>query len=162
MALIETALPPETKFQTFLTHQPLHLQIRVWTKLKHTQYKPLKKKRQPIRPSDYSPFSQLKKKKNHLFLNAKNAWTIGRSPARVIIQDLQDLLVSPACSGLDERQNATSAVQVVFFLSHGERGARLHSGWGGRGRTAQWPPLRTNNLGKGKGRKRQKRKERKE
>lgn len=28
---------------------------------------------------------------------------IGRSPARVLIQDLQDVLVGPTCSGLDER-----------------------------------------------------------
>lgn len=63
------------------------------------------------------------------------------SPARVLIQNLQDLLVSPTCSGLDERQNTTSAVQVVLFLSHGERGARVDSGWGRWGCTAQSPPI---------------------
>lgn len=82
-----------------------------------------------------------------------------RSPARVLIQDLQDLLVGPTCGGLDERQNTTSAVQVVLFLSLGESGARVDSGWGGRGRTAQCPPLRAANSEK-KGR--QKRKEGKE
>lgn len=54
---------------------------------------------------------------------------IWRSPAWALVQDLQDLLVGPTCSGLDERQNTTSAVQVVFF-SQGERGAWLDSGWG--------------------------------
>lgn len=37
----------------------------------------------------------------------------------------------------------------MLFLSHGERGARVDSGWGGQGRTAQCPPLRaTNSEGK--------------
>lgn len=33
----------------------------------------------------------------------------------------------------------------MFFFSHGERGERVDSGWGGRGRTAQCPPLRAAN-----------------
>lgn len=81
-----------------------------------------------------------------------------RSPGWVLIQNLQHLLVGPTCSGLDERQNTTSAVWVGFFLSHGERGARMDSGWGRWGCTAQSPPLRAANSEK-KGRKGQNRKE---
>lgn len=44
------------------------------------------------------------------------------SPAVVLVQNLQDLLVGPARGGLDERENAASAVQVLFVLGHGERG----------------------------------------
>lgn len=42
----------------------------------------------------FKTFKQKKKKKDQM---------MGRSPARVLIQDLQDVLVGPTCSGLDER-----------------------------------------------------------
>uniref|UniRef100_A0A3Q0RQY7 Dynein axonemal assembly factor 1 n=1 Tax=Amphilophus citrinellus TaxID=61819 RepID=A0A3Q0RQY7_AMPCI len=77
----------------------------------------------------------------------KNDQMIERSPARVLIQHLQDVPVGPTC-------------KVVFF-SLGERGAWVSNGWGGSGRTAQCPPLRGANS-KGKGRTRQERVEEKE
>lgn len=58
------------------------------------------------------------------------------SPAVVLVQNLQDLLVGPARGGLDERENAASAVQVLFVLGHGERGAGAERGWEGQGHTA--------------------------
>lgn len=49
----------------------------------------------PIRAIFFpKPLSKKKKKKDQM---------MGRSPARVLIQDLQDVLVGPTCSGLDER-----------------------------------------------------------
>lgn len=52
----------------------------------------------PIRAILFSkPLSKKKKKQK------KKDQMIRRSPARVLIQDLQDVLVGPTCSGLDER-----------------------------------------------------------
>lgn len=95
------------------------------------------------------------------FFFAKNDQMNGRSPARVLIQNLQDLLVGPTCSGLDERQNTTSAVQVVFFLSHGEGGARMESDWGRWGCTAQSPTNKSSQF-REKGKKRIKEERREE
>lgn len=48
----------------------------------------------------------------------------------------------------------------MFFFGHGERGARVDSGWGGRGRTAQCPPLRAaNSVDRGRTRQQRKGKE---
>lgn len=74
---------------------------------------------------------------SRVLFKAENVRMMERSPAGVFVQDLQDLLVGPACRGLEERENTASAVQVVFLFGRGERGQRVGGGRGGGGRAAQ-------------------------
>lgn len=58
-----------------------------------------------------------------------------RSPALVLVQDLQDLLVGPTCGGLDEGKDAAGAEEVIVILGTTERSHSAQCSRGGGSHT---------------------------